>query len=147
MARKEKTVVIEAEGRDKGKHFVLTEMSAVKGEAWAMRALLAIARGGVDLPEGVQQMGLAGIAVVGVQQLGKINYAEAEPLLAEMLGCVQAIPDPARPMIRRALVEDDTEEIPTLLHLRKEILGLHLDFFTNAALSTQARDLLARVTS
>ncbi len=147
MARKEKTVVIEAEGRDKGKHFLLTEMSAVKGEAWAMRALLAIARGGVDLPDGVQQMGLAGIAVVGVQQLGKIHYAEAEPLLAEMLACVQAIPDPARPMIRRALVEDDTEEIATLLQLRKEILGLHLDFFTNAALSTQARDLLARVTS
>jgi len=46
MARKTATVTISAEGRDKGKTFFLTEMSAERSEEWGERALLALVRGG-----------------------------------------------------------------------------------------------------
>jgi len=134
MARKEKTVTITAAGRDAGKVFHITEMSAVAAEAWGTRALLALARSGVDLPDNIAEMGLAGIAVVGVKALGGLNYEDAKPLLAEMLACVQAVPDPSRGMVRRALIDDDTEEVATLLQLRQEVVNLHVDFFTNGAL-------------
>lgn len=142
MARKEKTVVITAQNRDAGKHFLLTEMPARQGEAWGMRALLALARGGVDIPEEMMSAGLAGFAVIGVKALGNLDYATAEPLLAEMLAQVQIVPDPSRPMIRRALIDDDTEEVSTLLTLRREILELHVQFFTDAGLLARARNSL-----
>jgi hypothetical protein len=137
--RKTKTVTITAKGRDQHKQFFLTEMSAEQGEAWGMRALLALARSGVDLPEDFLSMGLAGMAIVGVQALAGLQWAEAKPLLAEMMDCVTIIPDPARPEVKRPRVEDDIEEISTLLLLRKEMIGLHLDFFMDGDLWTQAR--------
>ncbi len=45
MARKTKDLVI-ADGRDKGKTFVITEMSVIDADNWANRALLAMLRGG-----------------------------------------------------------------------------------------------------
>lgn len=142
MARKEKTVIIDRPGRDQGKHFLLTEMSARQGEAWGMRALLALANGGVDIPDDIAGAGLAGLAVMGVKALGNLHYDAAEPLLAEMLAQVQAIPDPMRPTVRRPLIDDDTEEVSTLLTLRREILELHIDFFTDAGLFAKARATL-----
>ena len=62
MARNTKSLTISAEGRDKGKTFLLTEMSAVRAEKWAARAVLALLKSGVELPEDAAQAGLAGIA-------------------------------------------------------------------------------------
>lgn len=137
--RKTKVVTITAKGRDESKQFFLTEMSAEDGEAWGMRALLALARSGVELPDDFLSMGLAGMAIVGVQALAGLQWAEAKPLLKEMMDCVQIIPDPRHPEVKRPRVEDDIEEIATLLVLRKEMIGLHLDFFMDGDLWTQAR--------
>ena len=63
--RKTKTVTIESENRDHGKCFLLTEMSAAAAEKWAARAFLALAKSGVNLPDGVADMGLAGVAAAG----------------------------------------------------------------------------------
>jgi hypothetical protein len=52
MARKERTVVIETEGRDLGRTYLLREMPASQAEAWATRLLLALGKGGVEVPEG-----------------------------------------------------------------------------------------------
>jgi hypothetical protein len=128
MARRTATVVIDAEGRDKGKAFLLTEMSASQAERWAARALLAIARNGVDIPEGIASAGLAGVAAVGLRALGGMAFDDAEPLLADMMACVQAIPDPARPSVVRFLIEADIEEVATRLRLRMEVFELHLGF-------------------
>lgn len=126
--RKELTITIDTPGRDVNKTFYIREMSAMKAERWATKALLALMRSGVDIPEDIAQAGLAGVAAVGLRAFGGINFADAEPLLAEMLSCVQIIPDASRPMVRRALVEDDIEEVATLLRLREEVLSLHLGF-------------------
>lgn len=142
MARKTATVTIDADTRDKGKTFFLTEMPATDGEAWATRALFAIGRSGIDVPEEILSAGMAGVAMVGVSNLLRASFDEARPLLDEMMGCVQIVPDPRNPMIRRGLVEAgpdgegaDIEEISTRLRLRSEVVALHVGFSIHEKLS------------
>lgn len=140
--RKEKAVVVPLKGRDLNKTFLLREMPASEGEEWAMRALLALARSGVEVPDDFMSSGLAGMAIVGLKALGGLDYDVAKPLFQKMMDCVQIIPDTTRPAVTRPLIEDDIEEISTRLWLRKEVFGLHVDFFTDAGLWAQAREVL-----
>lgn len=133
MARKEKFITIDGQGRDKGKVFHLTEMPASQAEWWAMRAIMAMGRGGVDLPDDVRSMGMAALALEGLKALSKIQPEEAKPLMDEMLDCVQFVPDPKDHSVRRPLIEADIEEITTRLNLRAEVFRLHVDFFSTAA--------------
>lgn len=94
MARKEKFITIDGQGRDNGKVFHLTEMSASHAEWWAMRAIMAMGRGGVELPDDVRSMGMAALALEGLKALSKIPPEEARPLLDEMMECIQFVPDP-----------------------------------------------------
>jgi hypothetical protein len=135
--RKTETVTITAEGRDKGKQFLLTEMPALKAERWAFRALLALAHSGVEMPAGAAEGGMASFAQAGLQALNRLSFDEARPLLDEMWTCVQIIPEPKNPQIVRPLVVremegDDIEDIETIFHLRDRIFRLHTDFFFNA---------------
>jgi hypothetical protein len=137
MARKTKEVTIGPEGgRDAGKHFLLTEMSASRAERWAARAVMAMMRTGIDLPTDIAGSGMAGLAAIGLRALAGMSYDEAEPLLDEMMECVSVIPDPARPQVRRTLIEDDIEEVMTRLQLRREVVELHVGFSLAAGPST-----------
>lgn len=133
MARKTINYTVQDKGRDKGKVFVLTEMDSDQGERWAMRAILALANENVEIPDGLERMGMAGLVQIGISSLAKLRYEVAEPLLDEMWDCVEAIPDPGKPHIKRALVSSDTEEISTRLKLRLEVLKLHVDFLKAVA--------------
>jgi hypothetical protein len=133
MARKLSAVTITSEGRDKGKQFLLTEMPATRAEKWALRVFLALAKSGVEVPDDVASMGMAGIAMIGLRSLSGVSFDLAEPLLDEMMTCVQVVPDATRPEIVRKLVESDTEEITTIFKLRQEVLALHVDFSSLAA--------------
>ena len=128
MARKVVDIHITDAGRDAGKAFRLTEMSASQAEKWAAKAFLALARAGVEVPSDIASAGLAGIATVGIKALGGMSFHDAEPLLDEMMRCIQYVVDPARPMFARALIEDDIEEVATRLQLRKELFFLHTNF-------------------
>lgn len=136
MARKTLLYTVTDDNRDRGKTFLITEMSAARAESWAMRALLALMEGGVEIPEGIERMGLAGIAKVGLQALSRLSWEKAKPLIDEMLDCVQIVPDPSKPHVVRPLIESDIEEITTLAKLRIEVWKLHTDFLTAAAPST-----------
>ncbi len=133
MARKTATVTISAEGRDKGKVFILTELSAYEAEDWAGRALFALMNAGVKIPDNIAEAGLAGVAAMGLKAIAKLPFDSAKPLLDKMMECIQIQPSPA---VTRALIPDDIEEVATLLQLRKQVLGLHMDFSMAAAPST-----------
>ena len=121
------------DGRDKGKQFIITEMAARPAHRWATRALFALISGGVEIPENVASMGMAGLAAVGANGLNGISVEKAEPLLDELLTCVTVMPDPGRPEVVRALFDEDVEEPVTYFKLQKEALMLHLDFLKPAA--------------
>lgn len=120
--------------RDYGKVFVLREMPASQAEKWAMRALLSVARSGIDIGQAAGQ-GMQGIAMMGVSALLAANWEDAEPLLDEMMGCIQVQPDPSNPHVVRPLIEDDLEEVWTRIYLRREVLEMHVGFSLSGAVS------------
>lgn len=125
MARKEASFVADT-GRDKGKQFLITEMPASQAESWAIKAILAVGKAGIEIPENIASQGMAGLLAVGYMNLLKIPFEAAKPLLDEMMSCVQFIPSSN---VKRPLIEDDIEEVQTRLLLRKAIWNLHMDFF------------------
>lgn len=133
MARKKLILEIDSDGRDFGKAFQITEMSADAAERWAIRLGFAMMNAGIDMPELDGISGMADIARIGLSALAKVPYESASPLLDEMMACIKIIPDNQKPNIVRDLIEGDIEEVSTRFKLKKEVWGLHVDFFTNAA--------------
>ena len=132
MARKETTFIADT-GRDTGKQFIITEMSASQAESWAFRVILAVGNAGIEIPEGLASQGMAGLMAIGYMNLLKIPFDAAKPLLDDMMGCVQIVPSSS---IRRALIEEDIEEVVTRLQLRMAVWSLHLYFFLDGSKST-----------
>lgn len=137
MARKTSNFTA-TDGRDQGKRFRITEMSAARSEEWAARALFAVMQSGVDVDDDVMKAGLSGLAAIGIKALTKVPFELAKPLFDEMMTCVQYEFSAGQAGGVRDLIEDDIEEVATRLKLRKAVLDLHLEFFTGAAQSKQA---------
>lgn len=127
MARKEIDITITDEGRDQGKVFHIKEMPAMQAEQWAMRALMAVARSGVDIGQAASG-GMQALAYLGIEAITKVHFEDVKPLLDEMLDCVSVKPNLKNLAIVRPLMEEDIEEVQTLLQIRKEVLNLHLGF-------------------
>lgn len=127
--RKKKTVTIESEGRDKGKLFVLTEMPAAKAEGLALKIILLLTKSGINIPQNLEDLGVAGLASYGLELLSYIKYDELEPIIDEVWKCVQIQGSNG---VTRKLIEDDEsgdiEEISTRFFLKKEVISLHLNF-------------------
>ena len=132
MPRKSITVTIDGSdpfmARDAGKVFRITELPATQAERWALRAFMAMAKAGVDIPENISSAGLAGLMSIGLGALSKIEFHDALALMDEMWTCVQIQPDPNESRTVRGLIESDVEEVPTRLFLRRQTLGLHVNF-------------------
>jgi hypothetical protein len=130
--RKTKLVQIAEDNRDRGKCYFLTEMSAFDTEQWGWRAMLAASNGGVEIPSDVLGAGIAGVAVMGLRMVGAMKFADAAPLMDEMLKCVQVIPDFANhPNVMLPFdprIEGQVEEAVTLLRLRADLFELHTGF-------------------
>ncbi|PTQ70292.1 hypothetical protein [Pseudomonas sp. GV071] len=138
MARKTRQYTITSAGRDQGKSFQLLEMPASQAEKWAIRAVLAMIKEGIELPDGIESAGFAGLARLGLAFIGKLPYEVAEPLLDEMFQCVRMLPNSNDKSVVRDLVESDIEEVASRLKLRLEVWKLHADFSAAAASSTLA---------
>lgn len=127
MARRTKLYTVAGDSkknRDVGKTFLITEMAAAQAEAFAIRALLALAAAGIEVPDETQ--GIAGLAAAGYEALKHLKYTDLKPLLDEMFTCVQYQHKPNHPPVP---VDDaNIEEVSTLLTLRKEIFKVHTDF-------------------
>lgn len=128
MPRKQITVTIPEEGRDKGKVFQLTEASAIAADKWGIRAMLALNKSGAEIPDEIMRMGVVGVMAIGVHKLRGVAWEDLEPLIDEMMTCVKIVPTPSQPHIVRDLISDDIEEISTLSLLRLEVFKLHVDF-------------------
>lgn len=139
--RKELFVTIVEPGRDKGKVFKITEAPAVQADKWGIRAMLALNRNGAQIPDEIMKLGLIGILVVGVHKLRGVLWQDLEPLLDEMMSCIQMVPTPSQRNVVRALFADaeDIEEVSTLSTLRMEVFKLHTGF-TEPAVPSKSPD-------
>ncbi len=139
MARKTKHVSIpQTDGsRDSGKVYLLTEMSAVQAERWALRGIQILARAGISMPvnpEDPAEANMAAMASFGWQNLLRaVSNSPVHELiewLDEMLECVkivrnQASPDFAVPIVEEA---EDIAEVKTRMLLRMEVFELQTGF-------------------
>lgn len=123
MARRTETLVIQAEGRDKGKSFLLTEMSAWDATMFGAKALLVLTNSGATVPDST--MGMAGLAMAGMQALEKLAFAQLEPLLRELIQCVQYVHKPGHPPQD---ARENIEEPATYLVLFRAVFVLHTGF-------------------
>lgn len=159
MARNTKHFTIQEEAkpnyRDNGKTFLLTEMPADQGARWADRFIFAIMNAGIDLPDGIVGGGMAGLAAIGLESilkaLSKVPFEVAEPLLDEIMTCVQWRGAAALPW--QAILSGincQIEEVQTFYSLRIAWLELHLGFSFAAALqklrAAQAAELSSQST-
>jgi hypothetical protein len=151
LGRRVSELVITTDGRDKGKRFVITEMPAVQAEKWAARAFFAVGGSGLDVPaDFLTDAGpttlerFAGLAAFVGQALLTCSFKDAEPLMDEMMSCVQIKPDPSNDKMIRAVRPEDYQEVRTILTVRREVLDLHLGFSTAAILSKFTQTLAAR---
>lgn len=122
------TVPVKDDDRDSGKTFVVTEMPATQGQDWALRAFLALARNGVEVPDEVKEMGMAGMVKYGFDLIAKLPYEDAKTLKDELMDCVTIRPNPSNPTIVRGLIDTDIEEIATRFKLTMEAFRLHVNF-------------------
>jgi hypothetical protein len=130
MPRHIKRVTITAEGRDKGKTFIITELPADQAERWAIRAFLGMIQSGVEVSPETMAGGMASFAALGVQALGGITWEILDPLLTEMWTCVECQPPNAKvlPQPIAEGVNSQIEEVQTRLALRLSVLEIHMGF-------------------
>jgi hypothetical protein len=129
MARKELDITIGPEGgRDAGKTYHITEMSADAVETWALMVLCAAKRADPDLDIDMGA-GLAGLMDPVLKALLKGDYLTLKGILADLMGCVELCPDAQNPKVRRRpTLPGDIEEVATRMRLEREVFRLHVGF-------------------
>lgn len=149
MTRKVMPLTITAEGRDKGKTFILHEMPSDQGERWFIRLVLALANAGAKVPEEILFAGAAGFAellptlrnslVVAIRAAQGLDYKELSALLDEMTPYIKWQP-PGMPAPPEQNIfpgnNSQIEEVATWFKLRFELIQLHVGFSLAAAVST-----------
>ena len=117
-------------GRDAGKQFVVTEMSAYDAEWWFLRLGRAAMVAGVTLPTDWENASLATLAPLGLGAMAVLPERTFKELLDEMFVSVKF--KPANPKIPpQDLIEGDgcqIEEFKTRFQLRKVWFYLHTGF-------------------
>lgn len=129
-ARKQVLVTIDADNRDKGKSFIITELPAMQAERWFRRVLAYLSRLGVALPAMAGMTGMASMA--GFSPMQMYAWIDDEDLMREVMSCVKVRPEGVE--TTRGLVATDTEEPATIILLRMEVLALHVGFSVAVAL-------------
>lgn len=161
MPRKIIPVTITADGRDRGKVFILHEMDADQAERWFVRLVLALANAGGKLPEEILFGGAAGFAemmptlqnslVLAMRAMQGLDYHDVRALMDEMTPFIKFQPTPSaqpKPPEQEIFVgaASQIEEVSTWLRLRFELLQLHVGFsLAAAALTTEQGEPLPEV--
>lgn len=139
--------------RDNGKTFLLEEMDAYRAEMWAHRAILAVVRNG-RIPESAEldrlkdidwndeataNLGMGLVAAMGIRAFAGLDYADAKPLLDELMDCVQIMGDPNVPATAHRPLPGEIEDWKTLTLLRAEVFQLITGFSMSGVLSRLTR--------
>ncbi|HDU2632356.1 TPA: hypothetical protein ACHR7L_004671 [Yersinia enterocolitica] len=134
MSRKQITYTVEDEGRDKGKEFIITEMSAWDAEELSEEIYRAMGHGEFNsLPADVVAMGVAGLATVGVSVLAAAPASVSRPISDRILSTVEIVITNEGKDINRAIKPIDFEEISTIRTLKDKVFELNFGFLSLAA--------------
>lgn len=130
MARREIIWTVETEGRDKGKEFFITEMSAWDAETMAQDIYreMGDAEFGA-IPADVIAMGCAGLSTIGLSVLAAASADISANITERLLSTVKISVDTGY----RDVKPFDFEEVSTIRDLKDKVFALNFDFLALAA--------------
>ncbi len=134
MARKEISFIVEEEGRDKGKEFLITEMSAWDADTLAQDIFRAMGDSNFSqIPADVIAMGCAGLATVGLSVISASSPDVARQLRDRLMSTVDiVITHEGTRQQRKVKGELDFEEVSTIRTLLDKVFQVNFDFLTIA---------------
>lgn len=134
MARKEIPFIVEEEGRDKGKEFLITEMSAWDADALAQDIFRAMGDSNYSgIPADVIAMGCAGLATVGLSVISASSPEVARQLRDRLISTVDIIiTSEGQRQQRKVNGSLDFEEVSTIRSLLDKVFQVNFDFLTIA---------------
>ncbi|EPF2242207.1 hypothetical protein ACSP9K_000547 [Citrobacter werkmanii] len=134
MARKEIPFIVEEEGRDKGKEFLITEMSAWDADSLAQDIFRAMGDSNYSsIPADVITMGCAGLATVGLSVISASSPEVARQLRDRLMSTVDIIiTSDGQRQQRKVNGSLDFEEVSTIRSLLDKVFQVNFDFLTIA---------------
>ncbi|ENT4449070.1 MULTISPECIES: hypothetical protein [Citrobacter freundii complex] len=134
MARKEIPFIVEEEGRDKGKEFLITEMSAWDADSLAQDIFRAMGDSNYSsIPADVIAMGCAGLATVGLSVISASSPEVARQLRDRLMSTVDIIiTNDGQRQQRKVNGSLDFEEVSTIRSLLDKVFQVNFDFLTIA---------------
>ncbi|EBW5250507.1 hypothetical protein BXE05_13615 [Salmonella enterica subsp. enterica] len=134
MARKEIPFIVETEGRDKGKEFLITEMSAWDADSLAQDIFRAMGDSNYSsIPADVIAMGCAGLATVGLSVISASSPEVARQLRDRLMSTVDiVITNDGQRQQRKVNGSLDFEEVSTIRSLLDKVFQVNFDFLTIA---------------
>lgn len=130
---KNKTVTIE-KGRDAGKVFLITEMSAIDADEWAHRLVEQATLSGIDLKDvdvlNLDTKSMKGMIEIGamvISILGRIPHETSRKMKFDILDrCVKIIPKSGDARI--CLWDQEIKDFKNFTILAAHAIGIHVDF-------------------
>lgn len=134
MARKEIPFIVETEGRDKGKEFLITEMSAWDADTLAQDIFRAMGDSNYSsIPADVIAMGCAGLATVGLSVISASSPEVARQLRDRLISTVDIIiTSEGQRQQRKVNGSLDFEEVSTIRTLLDKVFEINFNFLTIA---------------
>ncbi|KAA1280241.1 hypothetical protein DXF85_02905 [Citrobacter pasteurii] len=134
MARKEIPFIVEEEGRDKGKEFLITEMSAWDADSLAQDIFRAMGDSNYSsIPADVIAMGCAGLATVGLSVISASSPEVARQLRDRLMSTVDIIiTSEGQRQQRKVNGSLDFEEVSTIRSLLDKVFEINFNFLTIA---------------
>lgn len=134
MARKEIPFIVETEGRDKGKEFLITEMSAWDADTLAQDIFRAMGDSNYSsIPADVIAMGCAGLATVGLSVISASSPEVARQLRDRLMSTVDIIiTSEGQRHQRKVNGSLDFEEVSTIRTLLDKVFEINFNFLTIA---------------
>lgn len=133
MSRKEIVFFIETEGRDKGKEFIITEMSAWDADEMAQDLFRSMGDSNYSgIPADVIAMGCAGLATVGLSVLSASSPETARMLRDRLMATVRIAITHEGNRQERDVKSIDFEEVSTIRKVMDKVFQVNFDFLTVA---------------
>ncbi|WP_440863091.1 hypothetical protein [Symbiopectobacterium purcellii] len=134
MARKEIIYVVDKEGRDKGKEFIITEMSAWDADTLAQDIFRAMGESNYSaIPADVIAMGCAGLATVGLSVISASSPDVARTLRDRLIDTVEVVISHDGVQQRRKVNGAiDFEEVSTIRSLLDKVFQVNFNFLAIA---------------
>ncbi|EPL1955187.1 hypothetical protein JRB55_004200 [Citrobacter freundii] len=130
MARKEIPFIVEDENRDKGKEFIITEMSAWDADSLAQDIFRAMGESNyTSIPADVIAMGCAGLATVGLSVISASSPEVARQLRDRLISTVDIIiTSEGQRQQRKVNGALDFEEVSTIRSLLDKVFQVNFEF-------------------